>query len=110
MSGPDPSSHRRDDARAHGDDPHLLIWEHAAAGSPAAADLSSSELEVLRDAANGLTTRQSAESRSKSTETVKSQRTAVLAKLGARNMVQAVAMTIASAGPTSEPGGSTRIS
>lgn len=57
------------------------------------AELSRSELDVLDDAANGLTTRQSAISRSKSTETVKSQRTSVLAKLGARNMVQAVAMT-----------------
>ncbi len=49
---------------------------------------------MLEDAANGLTTRQSARSRSKSPETVKSQRTSVLTKLGARNMVQAVAITV----------------
>ncbi len=58
------------------------------------AGLSRSELDVLEDAANGLTTRQSALGRCKSAETVKSQRTSVLAKLGARNMVQAVAIAV----------------
>jgi DNA-binding NarL/FixJ family response regulator len=83
------------DARPLGDEPHLLIWEQAAGRScMLTTGLSRSELDVLEDAANGLTTRQSATARSKSTETVKSQRTSVLAKLGARNMVQAVAMTI----------------
>lgn len=83
--------------RRDGEEPHLLAWEHARRGQMphvSTADLSRSELDVLEDAANGLTTRQSALSRSKSPETVKSQRTSVLAKLGARNMVQAVAITV----------------
>ena len=66
------------------------------------ADLSRSELDVLEDAANGLTTRQSALGRCKSPETVKSQRTSVLAKLGARNMVQAVAIAVRERRTTSE--------
>jgi hypothetical protein len=77
MFGLIPPSDPRDEVRSVGDDPDLG-WE-----------LDS----VLEDAANGLTTRQSASNRSKSAETVKSQRTSVLAKLGARNMVQAVGMT-----------------
>jgi DNA-binding NarL/FixJ family response regulator len=88
--------------RAPGDDgphdePRLRLWEAERRDAPPhvlTADLSRSELDVLEDAANGLTTRQSAFSRSKSPETVKSQRTSVLAKLGARNMVQAVAITV----------------
>jgi DNA-binding NarL/FixJ family response regulator len=48
---------------------------------------------VLDDAANGLTVKQSAVSRCKGSETIKSQRRSVLLKLGARNMAQAVAMT-----------------
>lgn len=79
------------------DEPHLLRWEavHDDAGPPlATAQLSRSELDVLEDAANGLTARQSASKRSKSSETVKSQRSSVLAKLGARNIVQAVAITV----------------
>jgi DNA-binding CsgD family transcriptional regulator len=95
MLGLNPPTSSRGDAHSHGDEPHLLIWEQAASRScTLTAGLSRSERDVLEDAANGLTTRQSAAARSKSTETVKSQRTSVLAKLGARNMVQAVAMTI----------------
>jgi DNA-binding CsgD family transcriptional regulator len=95
MPGLSSSTSPRDNARPLGDEPHLLIWEQAAGRSRMlTAGLSRSELDVLEDAANGLTTRQSAAARSKSTETVKSQRTSVLAKLGARNMVQAVSMTI----------------
>ena len=78
-----PAAPRGGEQRPH-DDPHRLLT----------AGLSRSELDVLEDAANGLTTRQSAISRCKSAETVKSQRTSVLAKLGARNMVQAVAITV----------------
>jgi DNA-binding NarL/FixJ family response regulator len=80
-----------------GDEPHLLEREaerQRQLPRVHTADLSRSELDVLEDAANGLTTRQSARSRSKSPETVKSQRTSVLTKLGARNMVQAVAITV----------------
>jgi DNA-binding NarL/FixJ family response regulator len=94
MFGPIPPTDPRDEVRPLGDHSELL-------GGPLdttrpailTEGLSRSELDVLEDAANGLTTRQSASNRSKSAETVKSQRTSVLAKLGARNMVQAVAMT-----------------
>ncbi len=54
--------------------------------------LSSSESEILRDAAEGLTVRESADFRVKSPATVKGQRAAVLAKLGARNIAHAVAL------------------
>jgi DNA-binding NarL/FixJ family response regulator len=97
MPAPTTSPHAPDAARPPLDEPHLLAWEQAARSAPppsVTADLSRSELDVLEDAANGLTTRQSAIERSKSPETVKSQRTSVLAKLGARNMVQAVAITM----------------
>jgi DNA-binding NarL/FixJ family response regulator len=97
MPRPITSTHAHDDDRAPLDEPHLLAWEHDrqdATPRLKTADLSRSELDILEDAANGLTTRESAFGRSKSAETVKSQRTSVLAKLGARNMVQAVAMTV----------------
>ena len=96
MSGLIPPTGAPRDDGPH-DEPHLRLWEadrRDARPHVLTADLSRSELDVLEDAANGLTTRQSAFSRSKSTETVKSQRTSVLAKLGARNMVQAVAITV----------------
>ena len=97
MSGLIPPTHLPGDARPPNDDPHLLLWEQRvrhATSLGATSTLSRSELDVLEDAANGLTTRESAFDRSKSPETVKSQRTSVLAKLGARNMVQAVAITV----------------
>ena len=96
MPGSTASTHPHDGERSPLDEPHLLVWEHDRRNSERSvtADLSRSELDVLEDAANGLTTRQSAFERSKSPETVKSQRTSVLAKLGARNMVQAVAITV----------------
>jgi DNA-binding NarL/FixJ family response regulator len=94
MLGLIPATDPHGDKRPLGDEPDLLGWELDKARPRVLTDgLSRSELDVLEDAANGLTTRQSATSRSKSAETVKSQRTSVLAKLGARNMVQAVAMT-----------------
>jgi DNA-binding CsgD family transcriptional regulator len=105
MPGPNTSTDAHADVRAPLDEPHLLAWEHDrlhARPRNATADLSRSELDILEDAANGLTTRQSAFGRSKSAETVKSQRTSVLAKLGARNMVQAVAMTVPERQITSE--------
>jgi DNA-binding NarL/FixJ family response regulator len=54
--------------------------------------LSDAEIEILDDAADGLTMRGSAARRVKSIETVKSQRKSILAKLGARNMTHAVAI------------------
>lgn len=76
-----------------GEPAHLLSWSDARtyrqkAGSDAM--LSPVELDVLRDAANGLTCQESAKLRAKSTETVKSQRKSVMTKLGARNMTHAV--------------------
>lgn len=97
MPGPTTPTHAHGSERSPLDEPHLLVWEQdrrSASARNVTADLSRSELDVLEDAANGLTTRQSAFQRSKSPETVKSQRTSVLAKLGARNMVQAVAITV----------------
>ena len=97
MPAPTIPMHAHDGTRTPLDEPHLLVWEQDRRDAPTrslTADLSRSELDVLEDAANGLTTRESAVERSKSPETVKSQRTSVLAKLGARNMVQAVAITV----------------
>jgi DNA-binding NarL/FixJ family response regulator len=54
--------------------------------------LSQSERGVLDDAANGMSVIETAVSRSKRPETVKTQRRSILLKLGARNMVHAVAM------------------
>jgi DNA-binding CsgD family transcriptional regulator len=79
----------------NGDQPHLLAWEkqaEAPATEHAHADLSPSECDVLDDAAHGMTIRETAASRSKATETVKSQRRSILLKLGARNMTQAVSI------------------
>lgn len=75
--------------------PHLLAWVRAADAPRSRAQssaLSPSELDVLHDAARGLTVGESAVSRGKSSETVKSQRKQVLIKLGARNMTHAVAL------------------
>jgi DNA-binding CsgD family transcriptional regulator len=78
-----------------GDQPHLLAWtnvQHAPAPRADTSGLSSSERGVLEDAANGMTVIETAASRSKSPETVKTQRRSILLKLGARNMAQAVGM------------------
>jgi DNA-binding CsgD family transcriptional regulator len=79
--------------------PHLLAW--AEADSPQLAGrltgpaaLTPSEREVMVDAGDGFTVRESAKRRHKSPETVKTQRKRILLKLGARNMAQAVAMAI----------------
>ena len=80
--------------------PHLLPW--LGASTPDAPRppldplplLTPSELEVLLDAADGLTVRDSASKRHKSGETVKSQRKQILLKLGARNMTHAVALAV----------------
>lgn len=75
--------------------PHLLAWDDAVVETVERGDanvLSSAELDVLRDAANGLTRAESAAKRHKGTETVKTQRRSILLKLGARNIAQAVAI------------------
>jgi DNA-binding CsgD family transcriptional regulator len=82
---------------ADGAQPHLLEWADARVSSPALRErvsvaLSPSEREVLIDAGDGFTTRESAKRRHTSAETVKSQRKTILLKLGARNMSQAVAI------------------
>jgi DNA-binding NarL/FixJ family response regulator len=80
--------------------PHLLEWQ----GEPIAPvaqhgleQLTASEMEILTDAANGLTRTESAAKRCKGPETVKSQRRSIMLKLGARNMAQAVARAHANA-------------
>jgi DNA-binding CsgD family transcriptional regulator len=78
-----------------GDQPHLLAWTSVPRAPTPRADtsgLSMSERGVLVDAANGMTVIETAASRSKSPETVKSQRRSILLKLGARNIAQAVGM------------------
>jgi DNA-binding CsgD family transcriptional regulator len=79
--------------------PHLLSWDDAAA-SPSARNqrvsvaLTRHEREVLNDAGEGLTVRESAKRRGKSSETVKTQRKRIMIKLGARNITQAVAIAL----------------
>jgi DNA-binding CsgD family transcriptional regulator len=77
--------------------PHLLDWNSARETrlDSVHSTLTPNELGVLEDAATGLTVHESARSRGKSSETVKSQRKAVLVKLGARNITQAVALATA---------------
>lgn len=53
-------------------------------------NLSRAELQVLQDAAEGLTVDESARKRIKGSQTVKTQRTLILLKLGAKNMPHAV--------------------
>ena len=82
---------------SNGDAPHLLGWhDEAAIPRLCRGDLqmlTPTELDVLTDAANGLTRAESAAKRFKGSETVKTQRRSILLKLGARNMAQAVGMT-----------------
>jgi DNA-binding CsgD family transcriptional regulator len=88
-----------------GEQPHLLSWSESRSVPAPRADersvspppvdmpgLTQSERGVLDDAANGMSVIETATSRSKSPETVKTQRRAILLKLGARNMAHAVAM------------------
>jgi DNA-binding NarL/FixJ family response regulator len=78
--------------------PHLLAWPptrpEANPTTTTRARLSPTELVVLLDAAAGLTVTESATSHHKSLQTVKSQRKAILLKLGARNITQAVGIAI----------------
>jgi DNA-binding CsgD family transcriptional regulator len=84
-----------------GDAPHLLEWPSEPVAPVVVQHdlevLTASEMDVLADAANGLTRGESAAKRCKGPETVKSQRRSILLKLGARNMAQAVAMAHANA-------------
>ena len=86
---------------SNGDAPHLLGWLDESALRRARDAklqvLTVTEMEVLTDAANGLTRAESAVKRCKGSETVKTQRRSILLKLGARNMAQAVGMTQAAA-------------
>lgn len=75
--------------------PHLLSWRDEPASVALRGDLkvlTATEMDVLTDAANGLTRAESAAKRFKGSETVKTQRRSILLKLGARNMAQAVGM------------------
>lgn len=77
----------------NGQDPHLLEWLEPArelSAHPDLASLTPSELDVLQDASRGMTVIESASHRSKSPETVKSQRKSIALKLDARNMTHAV--------------------
>jgi DNA-binding NarL/FixJ family response regulator len=81
---------------SNGDAPHLLGWLDESPAVGLRDDLqmlTAAELDVLTDAANGLTRSESAAKRFKGAETVKTQRRSILLKLGARNMAQAVGMT-----------------
>jgi DNA-binding CsgD family transcriptional regulator len=80
-----------------GSQPHLLTWSdvHVAPAFRAVTPgLSPSELEVLADAAHGMTVIETATMRSKSPETVKTQRCSIILKMGARNIAHAVGMAI----------------
>jgi DNA-binding CsgD family transcriptional regulator len=57
--------------------------------------LSEAELEVLQHAANGLTTAETADELSKSSETVKTQRNRAILKLAARNTTHAACKAVA---------------
>jgi DNA-binding CsgD family transcriptional regulator len=66
----------------------LRLLQRRLEGKP----LSNPELEVLRAAAEGLSARETAEQLVKSEHTITTQRRAVQAKLGARNLPHAIAL------------------
>ena len=79
--------------------PHLLAWLEASPDTrqrkhDASRPLSKSELELLIDASEGCSAQESAARRYKGRETIKTHRSQVLVKLGARNMTQAVALAM----------------
>jgi DNA-binding CsgD family transcriptional regulator len=99
-----------------GEQPHLLSWSESRSVPAQRADdrrvspphvgmpaLSRSERGVLDDAANGMSVIETAASRWKSPQTVKTQRQSILLKLGARNMVHAVAMMMSERLIAAEP-------
>jgi DNA-binding CsgD family transcriptional regulator len=75
---------------------HLLEWAvpTRTARPPVLVALSPSEVDVLLDAAGGLTVKESAAFRGRGTETIKTQRKNILIKLRARNITQAVAVAL----------------
>jgi DNA-binding NarL/FixJ family response regulator len=79
-----------------GADPHLLEWAIPTrnARPSVLVALSPSEVDVLLDAAGGLTVKESAVFRARGTETIKTQRKNILIKLSARNITQAVAVAL----------------
>lgn len=66
----------------------MMLLRRTLKGKP----LSSPELEVLRAAADGLSAKETAEKLVKSEHTVIAQRRTLEAKLGARNLPQAIAL------------------
>jgi DNA-binding CsgD family transcriptional regulator len=62
--------------------------------SALSADLTSTECQILCHAAEGLTAVESARQLGKSHETVKTQRSQILLKLGARNLANAVSIGV----------------
>jgi DNA-binding NarL/FixJ family response regulator len=79
-----------------GAESHLLEWAvPTRTARPAVlVALSPSEVDVLLDAAGGLTVKESAVFRGRGTETIKTQRKNILIKLSARNITQAVAVAL----------------
>jgi DNA-binding CsgD family transcriptional regulator len=84
--------------------PHLLMWprDQPTAWEGQRSAPSPSELEVLRDAAAGLTTSECAFKRIKGAQTVKTQRKSILLKLDARDIAQAVGIAFSRQIITSE--------
>jgi DNA-binding CsgD family transcriptional regulator len=79
------------------EDPHVL--PSVGAGSAVSllddrSGLTPGELDVLEDAANGLTVTESAAARRTSCDAVKSRRRSIMRKLRARTMTHAVGMTL----------------
>jgi DNA-binding CsgD family transcriptional regulator len=75
----------------NGGSPHL-VGRPAQRPREGRGSLSHAELEVLHDAAEGLTMQETAAKRGRSTQTVKTQRANLLLKLHARNIAHAVAV------------------
>jgi DNA-binding CsgD family transcriptional regulator len=79
------------------EEPHVLPSlgvESVLSLSDDRSGLTPGELDVLEDAANGLTVNESASARRTSCDAVKSRRRSILRKLGARTMTHAVGMTL----------------
>jgi DNA-binding CsgD family transcriptional regulator len=74
-----------------GRQPHLVGWPELRAPD-GQGGLSHAELEVLLDAAEGLTMTETAARRGRRTQTIKTQRASMLRKLHARNVPHAVAL------------------
>jgi DNA-binding CsgD family transcriptional regulator len=90
-----------------GAQPHLMTYQQATDGTAltdtawlarrtatVSVTLTSVECQVLRHAAIGLTSAESARQLGRSAETVKTQRSRILLKLGARNLANAVSVAV----------------